>query len=383
MRQRHYIPAADILRVACIGLIAWYHFWQLSWLDPGFRLGSVYVNMQQMVRNSYMLVDTLLLLSGFLLCLPYARHLEGLGPYPSAIEFYKRRALRILPSYLAAIFLAFFLWAIPTGQYNSPHFALKDLFAHLSFTHNLSREVLYRSQLPGVLWTLAVEVQFYLLFPLIARFFCQKPLVTCSVLGLLGLGFRALAMADGDLSFLGNQLPVLLDVYAVGMFCAYFYARLERHPWKRRWPFALLALLCFLCILQLLYLQPIGDRAKEVQMLRRLPLALLGGGFLLFGSLAPTGVQSALGNPLTRFFSGISYNFYIWHQFLGRRLVDWRFPPYQAAENPNMAYEQPWQSQYMAVAFLVAFLAAVLGTYLVEKPAVRRLTRKEKEPSTR
>jgi len=381
MRQRHYMPAADILRVACIGLIAWYHFWQLSWLDPSFNLGHIHVNMQQMVRNSYMLVDTLLLLSGFLLCLPYARHREGRGPYPSAIEFYKRRALRILPSYLAAIFIAFFLWAIPAGRYSSGLFALKDLLSHLSFTHNLSREVLYRSQLPGVLWTLAVEVQFYLLFPLIARFFCKKPMLTCAALGLLGLFFRALAMADGDLSFWGNQLPVLLDVYAVGMFCACFYARLETHPFRRRWPFALLALLCLVCMLQLLYLQPLGDLAKPAQMHRRLPLALLGGGFLLFGSLAPDGLQKALGNPLTRFFSAISYNFYIWHQFLGRRLVDWRFPPYLAPENPNMAYEQPWQNQYMAIAFLAASLAAVLGTYLIEKPAVRRLTPRKKEPS--
>lgn len=375
MRTRNYLPAADVLRVVCIGLIAWYHFWQLSWLDPGFDIGSIHINLQQMLRNGYMLVDTLLLLSGFLLALPYARCRLGRGSRPDALTFYKKRAVRILPSCWAAIALCFFLWAVPTGQYENLSFALRDLFSHLSFTHNLSRDVLYRSKLPGVLWTLAVEVQFYLIFPLIARFYEKKPVHTSAVLILAGLIFRALALYNGDLSFWGNQLPVLLDVYGVGLLFAWLYARLEKHPFRRRWPMAALAGLCFLCILQILFLQKLGDAAKPMQMLWRLPLALLGGGFLLFGSLAPEGLQKAAGNPLTRFLSGISYNFYIWHQFLARRLVDWRFPPYRAAENPNMAYEQPWQSQYMLAAFLAALLAAMLGTYLIEKPAARRLLR--------
>lgn len=375
MRARNYLPAADVLRVVCIGLIAWYHFWQLSWLDPSFDVGATHINVQQMLRNSYMLVDTLLLLSGFLLALPYARCAVGRGSYPEALSFYKRRAIRILPSYLAAIILPLLLWAIPTGQYDSMEFALKDLFSHLSFTHNLSRDILYRSKLPGVLWTLAVEVQFYVLFPLIGRFYVRRPGLSSSLLGLCGLGFRALAMYNGDLSFWGNQLPVLLDVYAAGMLAAWLYARLETRPFRRRWPMAALAALCFLCMLQILYLQKLGDLAKTMQMLWRLPMALLGGGFLLFGSLAPEALRQAAGNPLTRFLSSISYNFYIWHQFLARRLVEWRIPPYRAPENPHMAYEQPWQSQYMLIAFLAAFAAALLGTYLIEKPAAKYFSR--------
>ena len=371
--KRTYLPAADVLRIVCVGLIAWYHIWQLSWLDPSFDIGSLHVDLQQMLRNSYLLVDVLLLLSGFLLCLPYARHREGRGSRPDALTFYKRRAIRILPSYLAAVLSVFFFYALPGGLYSSAGFALKDLFSHLTFTHNLTRELLYRSQLPGVLWTLAVEVQFYLLFPLLARFFCRKPLATCGLLAALGLLFRALALLNGDLNFWGSQLPVLLDVYAVGMFAAWLYARLETRHFPRRWPFALLAGLCFVCLFQVLYLQKLGEDAKQMQMLWRLPLALLAGGFLLFGSLAPDPLQKAAGNRLIRFLSGISYNFYIWHQHLARRLVDWRLPSYES-EMPNLAYEQPWQNRYTALAFLCAFLAAVLGTYLVEKPAARRLS---------
>ena len=48
----------------------------------------------------------MILLSGFLLYLPYARQtLEG-TPVPKTGRFYLNRLLRIVPSYLAAVLLA-------------------------------------------------------------------------------------------------------------------------------------------------------------------------------------------------------------------------------------------------------------------------------------
>ena len=117
VKERQYLPAADLFRVLCIALIAWYHFWQLSWLDPGFSVGGVHIDLQQTVRNGYMLVDMLLVLSGFLLALPYARWAQGRGDEPDGVDFYKKRFIRIVPSYLFAVLLAFFAWALPTGRY--------------------------------------------------------------------------------------------------------------------------------------------------------------------------------------------------------------------------------------------------------------------------
>ncbi len=374
VKREGYLPAADLLRVLCIGLIGWYHFWQLSWLDPSFDLFGLHIDMQRMVRNGYMLVDVLLVLSGFLLALPWARCGQGRGARPEAAAFYKRRAVRILPSYLFAVLLVFFAWALPGGHYADAKDALRDLFTHLTFTHNLFRATLYNAQLPGVLWTLAVEAQFYLLFPLLGRLYTRRPALVCGGMTVAALIFRLLAVRSGDLSFWVNQLPLLLDVYAAGMLAAWIYTRLEHAALRCRWPFALLAGLCLCCIFQILYLQIItgGVLVKQMQLAWRLPMALLGALFLLFGSLAPRGLLRAAGNPLTRFLSGISYNFYIWHQFLARRLVDWHIPAYTSTL-PNQAYEQPWQSRYMLVCTLTALLAAVIVTYAIEKPAARRL----------
>ena len=105
--RRPYLAAADVLRVFAVGLVAWFHIWQQSWLDPGFRLASQWIDLQSVVRRGYMMVDLMLLLSGFLLYVPYARRLrQGKKPL-DVIAFYKKRLWRILPSYLSR-------WASPS-----------------------------------------------------------------------------------------------------------------------------------------------------------------------------------------------------------------------------------------------------------------------------
>ena len=189
-RARPYLAAADVLRVVCISLVGWYHIWQQSWLDPGFSVGKYYVNLQQMVRNGYLMVDVLLVLSGFLLALPYAEARLGGAPRPSARDFYRRRFWRIVPSYALAILLTLVFWALPQGLYNSPGAAIKDLLTHFTFTHNFFVDTYFNTPLPGVLWTMGVEVQFYLLFPVFAVFYEDRPGLTCLFLILTAGCFR-------------------------------------------------------------------------------------------------------------------------------------------------------------------------------------------------
>ena len=97
-RARERMAAPDVLRVASIFIVAWFHIWQQSWLDPGFFIGKHYVNLQQIIRHGYMMVDELLLLSGFLLALPAARrHIRGRELEPPE-DFYRKRFCRSSPS---------------------------------------------------------------------------------------------------------------------------------------------------------------------------------------------------------------------------------------------------------------------------------------------
>ena len=366
-----YIAIADFLRVASISLIAWYHFWQQSWLDPSFYFGGVYINLQKLVSAGYMMVDSLLVLSGFLLTIPYAQAMVERKQIPAAKNFYFKRLWRIVPSYFFALTTVFLLYAIPGKMYPSAGNAVLDLVAHLTFTHNLSSFTYFMTPFPSVLWTLAVEVQFYLLFPPLMKWFTKQPISACLVLVLCSFCARQwVYLGTDNTTYFVNQLPCMLDLYACGMAAALWYVRLSEKV--KKLPCGLMplgTLLCFLIVLQIVYIQPYGDyeAIRHAQLLWRFPMGVISACMLLLGGLSPRGTQKLIGNIVTRFLSGISYNFYIWHQFLALRLKDWHIPAY-TSEYPQQTGEVPWQFQYMFLCFVVGILAAGVVTYIVEKP---------------
>ena len=369
---REYAAAGDLLRVVCVGMIAWYHIWQQSWLTPRLELGAVTLDLLGPVRAGYMFVDLMLLLSGFLLYLPWAN-----GKERPAREFYARRALRILPSYwfCLAVMLAF---AVAEPGFNQFGRLMKDLAAHLTFTHNLFYFSYVQTSLNVVLWTLAVEVQFYLLLPALAPVFRRRPLVCYLAMTGAALCFQRLWTAPmADTTVFVNRLPNMLDVYANGMLAAHIYSKLAQRKDRRALIAALGTLACALGAFGAIRL--IGDQARVYgydalrlgQLDRRWPLSACGALILAGGSLSFSHVRRAMSNRVVRFLSGVSFNFYIWHQWLAVKLRQWRIPPYLSAENPNQAGEMPWQLHYTLICFAAALLVAVAMTYLVEKPGAR------------
>ena len=65
------------------------------------------------------------------------------------------------------------------------------------------------------------------------------------------------------------------------------------------------------------------------------------------------------------------YNFYIWHQYLAVKLKEWHIPPYTARELPQSTEGIAWQRRYDLYCWVAAFLAAILTTYLLERPLAR------------
>lgn len=243
--DRPYLAAADLLRVFSVGLVAWFHIWQQSWLNPGFSVLGTWVDLQRLVRRGYMMVDLLLLLSGFLLYLPCARRRSrGGAPLPDVPKFYRRRLARILPSYLLAMGVGTALLLGSAPAPGSPPL-WKDLLTHLTFTYTFFADTYLWTNLNGALWTLAVEMQFYLLFPLAARLFARRPWRTWAGMTALALLCRwgVAQMADPTLWI--NQLPCMLDLYAFGMLAAHLLAAGQapfggagpgrRRPWPACW----------------------------------------------------------------------------------------------------------------------------------------------------
>ena len=186
MEKRLSMP--DGLRVLAIGLVMAFHIWQQSWLSPVIHLGGLRLDLSPLVRTGYLGVDAMLLLSGYLLALPQAR-----GKQLRPVAFYRKRLIRILPCYLLCVGMYFFASALPRGEYASAGAMWKDLLTHLTFTHAFFYDTYVATHLNVVLWTLAIEMQFYLIYPLVIRCFQKNCLLTYAAMVLSALLFRRYA----------------------------------------------------------------------------------------------------------------------------------------------------------------------------------------------
>lgn len=369
-----YVAVADGMRAIFIFIISWYHIWQQSWLSPNFTLFGHNINIYPLVRTGYMWVDGMLLLSGFLTFLPYARAMVSDKPLPDTVTFYKKRVARILPSYLFCILLLLFADALPNGMYSESRYMWLDLFSHLSFTHTFFSFSYFNTHLNVVLWTLAIEVQFYLIFPLLAKAFAKRPVVTwlCMVgAAWLYRGYVSLYVESNNIYI--NQLIAFMDVYALGFLGAWMYVQLT-HSIKPNPAVQILSTAMCGIILYLLWqlvLRQNGasgyEALRAMQMRNRFALAALLTMFILCGSYSFTALRGLLSNRVMRFLSGISFQFYVWHQYLAVLLRRLNIP-YSASALPNQDGELLWQWKYTLLAFGIALIAAIAATYLIERP---------------
>lgn len=111
-------------------------------------------------------VDFFFAISGFILAFPFALHyLTGSRPVKLK-DYFIRRITRLEPPYILSLLVLF------AAQIATHKLALSDwphLLASVFYVHNFVYGT--NSKVNGVAWSLEVEVQFYILAPLLARVF--------------------------------------------------------------------------------------------------------------------------------------------------------------------------------------------------------------------
>ena len=357
-----------------------YHLWQQSWIPQSVTVFGRYISFDFWTRSSYVFVDGMILLSGFLLFLPYARQKHEGTPVATVRRFYFNRAVRILPSYLFAVLAALVFIAIPQKLYPSTGVMLHDLFSHLTFTFLFWTRTYIATPLNVALWTIAVEMQFYLIFPLIARAMQKKPVLSSAAMMLTAWVYRiCVARFATDTNILINQLPALLDVYALGMLGAVAYCRTrswmkQTRPVERAAVYVITTVLfaAGCCVLAHILRIQSGSGANGFEALRlsqmavRLPLSLTLLVMMLSAAFWPAILQKLLDNRLMRFLSVISMNLYIWHQVLAVQMrIAW-FP------DTDLLHTDPrLQKAYMLLCICVAIVAAMIVTFGLEQPFTR------------
>jgi peptidoglycan/LPS O-acetylase OafA/YrhL len=172
-------------------------------------------------------------MSGYLLYLPFARrHLAG-GRKIDVGRYARNRVLRIMPLYI--IVVTFLLIVHPLGADRG------DWWRWLTFTENFDVNTIHRLNAP--LWSVAVEVQFYALLPLLAWVIGKLggPSFRRTVGILLGLAIASWVVRSrevvntDDVNYLGilgkYAMPSFLYAFIGGMLLA-----VARIAWDRRPP---------------------------------------------------------------------------------------------------------------------------------------------------
>lgn len=201
-----YLPEIDGLRFIAI-LVVIAHHAMARYLITTERFGKVelprdwyQVGMQdrlvKLISHFNFGVALFFVISGFILALPFARHYLYEGSDVNLRQYYFRRLTRLEPPYLINLLICFglivFLHPAAMGDYFRaffPHLAASAVYLHGPIFGGAS-------WINGVAWSLEVEVQFYLLVPLLAMVFrIRSAVVRRLILAVSILAFALISQA--------------------------------------------------------------------------------------------------------------------------------------------------------------------------------------------
>lgn len=208
---REFIPSLEGMRAfASIGIIVTHVAFQTGAANSAV-LGRIWGRFDLAVALFFAL-------SGFLLWRPHAAHARGLGQAQPILRYFWSRAVRILPAYWVVVTLVL-LFLPNTGsswRVWAANLSLTQVFVPLTLTEGMTQ-----------MWSLSVEVAFYLVLPLIAvsmlglrgdRARFRRPVLF--VVALASLSWAFIPVSTPDAIHHDNWLPGYFAWFAAGMLLA-------------------------------------------------------------------------------------------------------------------------------------------------------------------
>lgn len=293
--------------------------------------------------SSEVAVKSFFVVSGFLIFMSYQNS-------QSISSYFSKRIRRIYPAYLfvilASVLLCVFFTTLSVNEYWSVR-TLMYFLANLTFLNFLQPELpgLFAGNINpavnGALWTLKIEVMFYIAVPLIV--FCFSRFGRLFVLAMLFISsviysyvLFALAQSHGGSTFveLQRQLPGQLTFFIVGAAGYYYFDAFKKHALY----LVLLAVVAFLikAYLPWIVLEPLA----------------LGILVIYFATVFP-----CIGNFGK--YGDFSYGIYILH-----------FPILQLLIANHLFVDSPVLFIIVASALVLVF--SILLWHFIEKPFLRK-----------
>jgi peptidoglycan/LPS O-acetylase OafA/YrhL len=216
--QNHYtfpdavrLPLLDLLRFFAIFCVLTAHFGTLHWLH--------WIGLDKLQFGSIG-VCAFFVLSGFLITGILLRYrdridLGEISPFDAIKAFYIRRAFRIFPAYYLILLICLIGGVTAASNY---------YLWFVTYTTNIGRVVTENRMFPlGHFWTLAVEEQFYLIWPLFT-ILAPRRLVLPLILTVIfvGLATRLILMEQLPEKILWLTItPACFDSLGLGALLAY------------------------------------------------------------------------------------------------------------------------------------------------------------------
>jgi peptidoglycan/LPS O-acetylase OafA/YrhL len=129
-------------------------------------------------------VELFFVISGFVIAAPFVHHYRLHAPAVAIGEFYQRRITRLEPPFLLAMLVTYAALVLVHGV------RAQALLPHLLATCTYSHGLIYHSKstIAFISWSLEIEIQFYLLAPLILKMLSFQTMIRrSSLLAFAGL----------------------------------------------------------------------------------------------------------------------------------------------------------------------------------------------------
>jgi peptidoglycan/LPS O-acetylase OafA/YrhL len=294
-----YLPELDGLRAVAVLSVIMFHIGM-----PGFALG-------------WLGVFLFFVISGYLITGILLDSKEHSKRYFR--NFYIRRALRILPIYYLFLFAT-----LVAGIFRS--WKMSDFAYYLFYIQNYLLGIKsFHPAFPAILnhtWSLAIEEQFYFIWPLIVYLFSKRSLLIISLAFMILAVLSRYIIADftQNAYLVFTTLPSIIDSLAAGSLLAILSrSRLSQEVLKRYGPMAVLISLPV--IILIISISGYGSYWSPENYLigHHLNLFLYSFCSILFSGLIASAIgdnsilSSVLSFKMLRHLGKISYGLYIYH----------------------------------------------------------------------
>ncbi|HTU51833.1 MAG TPA: acyltransferase [Acidobacteriaceae bacterium] len=298
-----WIPEIDGLRFVAISSVVLYHIYAQILVKSGHPVAvqSRYAWLSAAFSNGDRGVRLFFVISGFILGMGFARQHLHLGKPVSLKKYFLRRVTRLEPPYILNLvfcaLVAFFYYHQTLG-YMVPHLLVSVLYQH---------NLVYRtpSVINGVAWSLEVEIQFYILAPLIALLFrISNPTARRSIfLGLIAVSGILQLLLHANATVAALTIVFYVQYFLAGMLLTDLY--LTVRPYARtHWAWDIVSL----CGWPVVFLVP----RDFLWYHAILPFLIM---LLYIAAFQGVIFRKFFSNLWIAIIGGMCYSIYLWHFF--------------------------------------------------------------------